>query len=93
MDLRCVAWIAITAVLVATTAAAANPVSAPQFSFSAAHVIAGDEISVRVDRAPAAGRRAMRLYLVRRSSAAKVRSRFDARLSFIGSVTARLPTR
>jgi hypothetical protein len=89
MNLRLVgAWIAISAVSVVTTAATASPASTPRFSFSAAKAIAGDEVIVRVDRAPLAVRRTIRLYLVRRGGAATVRTRFDPRLSFIGSVTA-----
>jgi hypothetical protein len=94
MNLRRVgALIAISVVSVTTTGASANPVSGPRFSFSAATAIAGDEITVRVDRALAAVRQTIRLYLVSRGSAAAVRSRFDTRLSFIGSVTASRQTR
>ena len=94
MNLRGVgALIAISVVSVTTTAASANPVSGPRFSFSAASAIAGDEITIRVDRPPVAVRRTIRLYLVSSGSAAVVRSRFDPRLSFIGSVTASRQTR
>jgi hypothetical protein len=94
MNLRLVgACIGISAVSVVTTAAAASPVSTPRFSFSAAKAIAGDEVIVRVDRAPLAARRTVRLYLVRRGAAATVRTRFDSRLSFIGSVRASRQTR
>jgi hypothetical protein len=58
--------IAISAVAIATSAAAAGPRLAPRFSLSAINAVAGDELVARVDRAPPVARRPMRLYLAPR---------------------------
>src|SRR5207244_383301 len=60
---------------------------APRLSLSTRSAVPGDEVVVRVGHVRVLGRQTMRLYLVRRATAASDRSRFDARLSFIGSLT------
>jgi len=62
----------------------------PRFSLSATKAVAGDIVVLRV-RSTAQAPKATRLYLVARGAA--VRSRFDPRLSFIGSVGASRPAR
>lgn len=87
------ASIAICAVAAATSVAGATAELAPRFSLSTRSAVAGDQVVVRVERVLVIGRHAMRLYLAPRAAAASVRSRFDARLRFIGSVTVSRATR
>jgi hypothetical protein len=49
---------------------------------------ADDEVALRVARTPRLQQREIRLYLVATGVAASIRSRFDPRLSFIGTVLA-----
>jgi hypothetical protein len=72
-------------IIVATTEAGAEPES-PRFSFDTTSAAWGDLVTVRADRVRLPARLTFRLYLVPRSAASSVRSRFDARLSYIGSV-------
>lgn len=85
--------IVVCGIATAISAASASTEMAPRFSFSAHDAVPGDEVVVGVDRAAFAARRAMRLYLAPREAAAYVRSRFDVRLRFIGSVTVSRKTR
>lgn len=70
-----------------TCAAAAEAPEAPRFSLSATTAVAGDTVELRASNA-AGVPKGTRLYLVARADARKVRSRFDPRLSFIGSLGA-----
>ncbi len=58
----------------------------PRFSLSATTIGANDSVTVRVRQPAHLGRREIRLYLVPTDVAAGVRSRFDKRLSYVGSV-------
>lgn len=60
----------------------------PRFSLSATTATADDDVALRVARAPRVPQREIRLYLVPADVAASIRSRFDSRLSFIGTVRA-----
>ena len=68
-------------------AAGAGTRRAPRFSLSTSSAIAGDDVVVRLVRPPNVQGRVLRIYLVRRTDASSVHSRFDARLSFVGFVT------
>jgi hypothetical protein len=85
MGRRVAAFAAIVAVSSVTTAAA-GPLSTPRFSVSAAVVTPGDDVTVRLTRSPQPFKRPIRVYLVAEPAAATVRSRFDSRLTFVGSV-------
>jgi hypothetical protein len=78
------AFAAIVAVSAVTTAAA-GPLVTPRFSFSASVVTPGDDVTVRLTRSPQPFKQPIRVYLVAESAAATVRSRFDSRLTFVGS--------
>lgn len=83
MGLRALAAsVAIGAVLAG--AAAASGGVEPRFTLGATAAVAGDELSLRVERAPSPAQRELALYLVPRG--AQVRSRLDERLSFVGYV-------
>lgn len=60
----------------------------PRFSLSAMAATADDDVALRVVQVPRLPRQEIRLFLVPAGVAAAVRSRFDPRLSFIGSVQA-----
>lgn len=60
----------------------------PRFSLGARTAAADDEVALRVARTPRLPQREIRLYLVPTDVAASVRSRFNSRLSFIGTVRA-----
>lgn len=60
----------------------------PRFSLSTTTATTDDEVSLRVSQTPGLSQREIRLYLVPADVAASVRSRFDSRLSFIGTVRA-----
>ena len=79
---------AIVAVLAGTTAlpAAAAPAAAPKFSFSESVVRPGEAVTLRLTRRPQPFSQPLRVYLVPEPAIANVRSRFDPRLTLIGSV-------
>jgi len=60
----------------------------PRFSLGATTATTDDEVRLRVVRTPDLPRREIRLYLVPVTVAGSIRSRFDSRLSFIGTVRA-----
>jgi hypothetical protein len=77
----------ITAVLTGSVTASGSGGVVPRFSLSATTMTVDDEVSLRVVRTPSIPQREVRIYLVPASvAAATVRSRFDSRLSFIGTV-------
>jgi len=78
---------ALIGLVAATCAAAAEAREAPRFSLSATTAVAGDIVELRAS-STAGVRKGTRLYLVARTDARAVRSRFDPRLSFIGSLGA-----
>jgi hypothetical protein len=89
MDRRFLAaCIALCVFAIATTVATASSAAPPRFALSAATAAWGSEVTVRVERGALPARRGVRFYLVPRGAAASVRSRFDSRLSFIGSIPA-----
>ncbi len=65
----------------------------PRFSLSGTTLRWDDEVALRVAQTPRLPQREVRLYLVPTGVAASVRSRFDSRLSFIGTVRAARGTR
>jgi len=67
-------------------ASSAHSVVPPRFFFNATTAAENDAIALRVEQAPSLREREIRLYLVPAGLAATMRSRFDSRLSFIGSV-------
>jgi hypothetical protein len=75
-----------SSVFIGGAAASGTDSAVPRFSLNATTAAANDEVALRVERAPGLRRREIRLYLVPAGIAATVRSRFDSRLSFIGSV-------
>jgi hypothetical protein len=75
------------ACLVAALAAfPGSSATAPRFSFDATEATPGNEVSVHLSRRPRPFKQPLRLYLVPEGAAAIVASRFDSRLTFIGSV-------
>jgi hypothetical protein len=60
----------------------------PRFTLSSTAAAVDEEVSLWVTRAPRLPQREIRLYLVPAAVASSVRSRFDPRLSFIGTVRA-----
>ncbi len=58
----------------------------PRFSFNPTSAAENDAIALRVEQAPSLREREIWLYLVPAGLAATISSRFDSRLSFIGSV-------
>jgi len=74
---------------VTTGGTASNPGDVvPRFLLSATAATTDDEVALRVVRTPRLPLREIRLYLVPTGVAASIRSRFDSRLSFIGTVPA-----
>lgn len=76
------------AAILSGPAAGSTPRLVPTFSLSANRATINQTVSLRVERAPLRLRQEIRLYLVPRAVARSVRSRFDARLAFIGFVHA-----
>lgn len=74
------------AVLIGGAAASDSRGVVPRFSLSATTATTNDSVALRVEQPPSLPQREIRLYLVPTGIAATVRSRFDSRLSFIGSV-------
>src|SRR5438132_9508232 len=74
-------WSIIAAAI--TLAGTTNSAPSPRFSFSIARASPGDQVVVHASGT----RRETRLYLVARADAPKVHSRFDSRLSFVGTVS------
>lgn len=60
----------------------------PRFSLSVTAATTNDRVALQLAQAPRLAAREIRLYLVPASVGASVRSRFDSRLSFIGSIEA-----
>jgi hypothetical protein len=60
----------------------------PSFLLGTTTATPDDEVSLRVAQVPRLPRREVRIYLVPAGVAASIRSRFDSRLSFIGTVRA-----
>lgn len=75
----------LAAVLAALASAPANAGTGLSFAFDRPTASPNDRVTVRVVGTPS---RAVRIYLVPSDLAAEIRSRFDARLSFVGSVAA-----
>lgn len=67
-------------------AAASSHGVVPRFSLSAATATLNDSMAVRVEQPASSAVREIRLYLLPAGTAATVRTRFDSRLSFIGSI-------
>jgi hypothetical protein len=84
--LRSVSVLAACVVVIGGTALAGTSATSPRFSFSTSVAKPGDDVSVRLSRRPRPFKRPLRLYLVPEMAAAKVLSRFDSRLTYIGSV-------
>lgn len=80
--------ILIAAVTTGVTTASNSGDVVPRFLLDATTAAADDEVALRVARTPRLPQREIRLYLVPTGVAASVRTRFDSRLSFIGSVRA-----
>lgn len=80
--------LAAAAALVAAAAASAKTVRPPvAFAFDRVNTAPGDRVTVHAQGFRS--QRAARLYLVRSSLAASIRSRFDTRLAFIGTLRPR----
>lgn len=93
MDLRGLGGFVLIAVAALACGAAAEAREAPRFSLSATTAVAGDIVELRVRSTAQAPEATIRLYLVARGAAGKVRSRFDPRLNFIGTLGASRPAR
>jgi hypothetical protein len=74
-------------------ALAGSSATAPRFSLSASVATPGEEVTIRLSRRPRPFKQALRLYLVPEVAVAEVRSRFDPRLTFVGSVTPKSPSK
>jgi hypothetical protein len=80
------AWTMVAAFLSGTAAATDPHGAVPRFSLSASTATTNDAVTLRVEQPLRLSNREIRLYLVPAAFAAAIRSRFDQRLSFIGSV-------
>ena len=78
-----VQWLALVVALVAGVAAPAHARAAIDFRFDRSSAAPNDRVTIRAGGAPESQ---VRLYLLRRELAGEVRSRFDRRLSFIGTI-------
>lgn len=83
---RSLSVLAACVVVLGGTAVAGTAATSPRFSFSTSVAKPGDDVSVRLSRRPRPFKRPFRLYLVPEVAASKVVSRFDSRLTYIGSV-------
>ncbi|MBA3376404.1 MAG: hypothetical protein H0U00_11445 [Actinobacteria bacterium] len=89
MALRSLGACVLVAVFITAGATASGSDSVvPRFSLSATTATTDDEVTLRVVRTPRISQGEIRQYLVPANVAASVRSRFDPRLSFIGTVRA-----
>jgi len=84
--LRSASALAASVAVIGGTALAGTSATSPRFSFSTSVAKPGEEVSVRLSRRPRPFKRPLRLYLVPELAASKVGSRFDSRLTYIGSV-------
>jgi hypothetical protein len=78
----------LTAATIVTAAAAAGSRDVPRFMLSTTTATIDQAVVVRAATAPGSPRGEIRLYLVPRGAVASVRSRFDPRLSFVGTLGA-----
>jgi hypothetical protein len=84
---RFAACVVIAATLTASAAASGSG-GPPRFSLSATTATVDEEVSLHVAQVPRLPQRDIRLYLVPTGVGSSVHSRFDPRLSFIGTVRA-----
>lgn len=87
MRLLAVGACAVVAVALAGTASSSGS-AVPRFSLGVTSAAWDADVALRVERSPVLRRQHIRLYLVRLADARAVRTRFDPRLHFVGTVPA-----